>query len=73
MDLPLGAARREKELMPDQEESNLRAGSELFLNPFFFEIESYKDNAGVVWLRKEPGRDFQDADGDTPFKDWVGR
>jgi hypothetical protein len=59
------------EIEPLPEKS--KDGSELFANVFWFQIEAYKDNAGVVWLRKKPGRDFQDADGDTPFKDWVGR
>jgi len=62
-------AKRVVEPSPD-----LENGQQIFNNPFFFEIESYKDNAGVVWLRKKPGRDFRhQREGDTPFKDWVGR
>ena len=44
-------------------------------NPFYFEIETFKDDKGTAMLRKKPGRDFTHEDplGDKPVKDWVGK
>jgi serine/threonine protein kinase len=51
-----------------------RVVDEEYNNPFYFEVESYKDDDGEMWLRKKPGRDFTDVDMDVvPFEDWVGK